>query len=396
MTKQYLLEVCKEHKLYRSPALNDKLYLNFKGFTRIENLEEYTGLRALFLEGNALDSIEGLPSLPELKCLYLQQNCIWQISHLEGVPNLDSLNISHNLIKRLENLAPACSKLTTLIATDNQLESVESIAHVAELQELNTLDLQNNNISDPAVLELLKKLPNLKCLYLKGNPVVSSMKNYRKSFIAALPNLGYLDERPVFEDERRMVNAWAVGGLDAEREERKAIKDEKERYDRANFEAMQEIRKAGWRRKRERLGLAPGDTDPDLEAMSDEEYVFEEDPPELVEARNRLAAYTARDGEEEDSDVASARRKFVQGGGEVKQGSWSSGPEGATENDGEIYLASVRHAQEELLNNGVAARPAASAKLGSCVIEEVLDDARPAPDNGVSSAGLGAELEELD
>ncbi len=69
MTKQSLLELCKEHKLYRSPALNDKLYLNFKGFTRIDNLEEYTGLRALFLEGNALDSIEGLPSLPELKCL---------------------------------------------------------------------------------------------------------------------------------------------------------------------------------------------------------------------------------------------------------------------------------------------------------------------------------------
>lgn len=69
MTKQCLLELCKEHKLYRSPALNDKLYLNFKGFTRIENLEEYTGLRALFLEGNALDSLEGLPSLPELKCL---------------------------------------------------------------------------------------------------------------------------------------------------------------------------------------------------------------------------------------------------------------------------------------------------------------------------------------
>ncbi len=100
--------------------------------------------------------------------------------------------------------------------------------------------------------------------------------------------------------------------MDAEREERKAIKEEKERYDRANFEAMQEIRKAGWRRKRERLGLAPGDTDPDLEAMSDEEYVFEEDPPELVEARNRLAAYTARDGEEE--DAGGSEREGGQGG----------------------------------------------------------------------------------
>jgi hypothetical protein len=35
-----------------------------------------------------------------------------------------------------------------------------------------------------------------------------SIRNYRKTVIAALPELKYLDERPVFEDERRLVNAW--------------------------------------------------------------------------------------------------------------------------------------------------------------------------------------------
>lgn len=69
MTKEALLDICKQHKLYRSPALNDKLYCNFKGFTAIANLEAYTGVKALFLEGNAIDTIEGLPALPELKCL---------------------------------------------------------------------------------------------------------------------------------------------------------------------------------------------------------------------------------------------------------------------------------------------------------------------------------------
>jgi hypothetical protein len=38
------------------------------------------------------------------------------------------------------------------------------------------------------------------------------------------------------------------GGLDAEREERKAIKAEEEKRSRRNFEAMQEIRKEGWRK----------------------------------------------------------------------------------------------------------------------------------------------------
>ena len=69
MSKSTLQAMCKEHKLYKTPSLNDKLYLNFKGFSMIESLEEYTGLKALFLEGNALDSLEGLPALPELKCL---------------------------------------------------------------------------------------------------------------------------------------------------------------------------------------------------------------------------------------------------------------------------------------------------------------------------------------
>lgn len=69
MTKEALLAICKEHNLYKTPSLNDKLYCNFKGFTNIANLEAYTGLRALFLEGNALDSLDGLPELKELRCL---------------------------------------------------------------------------------------------------------------------------------------------------------------------------------------------------------------------------------------------------------------------------------------------------------------------------------------
>jgi dynein assembly factor 1 len=69
MTRETLRDLCAQHKLYRTAHLNDKLYLNFKGFTRIENLEEYTNLKAIFLEGNALQSLEGIPRLEQLKCL---------------------------------------------------------------------------------------------------------------------------------------------------------------------------------------------------------------------------------------------------------------------------------------------------------------------------------------
>ena len=64
-----LLAACKQHKLFQTPSLNDKLYANFQAFTCIAGLEPYIGLRALFLEGNALESTAGLPPLPKLRCL---------------------------------------------------------------------------------------------------------------------------------------------------------------------------------------------------------------------------------------------------------------------------------------------------------------------------------------
>ena len=69
MTAAALRQVCKEQGGYQTPALNDTLYANFKGFMSLGGLEHYTSLRALFLEGNAIDSLAAMPDLPHLKCL---------------------------------------------------------------------------------------------------------------------------------------------------------------------------------------------------------------------------------------------------------------------------------------------------------------------------------------
>ena len=71
MTPEALVAVCKERSLYRTPSLNETLYCNFKGFTGIASLEAYTNLKALYLEGNAIDSLTGLPLLESLKCLWV-------------------------------------------------------------------------------------------------------------------------------------------------------------------------------------------------------------------------------------------------------------------------------------------------------------------------------------
>jgi hypothetical protein len=43
--------------LFATPELNDQLYLHYKGFHRIENLEQYTAVKALYLNNNAIRKI---------------------------------------------------------------------------------------------------------------------------------------------------------------------------------------------------------------------------------------------------------------------------------------------------------------------------------------------------
>lgn len=52
MTSQIVQKLCKESGGYNTKCLNEKLYLHFKGWPRIENLEEFTGARVVWLEGN--------------------------------------------------------------------------------------------------------------------------------------------------------------------------------------------------------------------------------------------------------------------------------------------------------------------------------------------------------
>ena len=85
------------------------------------------------------------------------------------------------------------------------------------------------------ILLVLEQLPNLRSLYLKGNPVVGTMERYRKNTVSRLPNLHYLDDRPVDEGERMATEAWAEGGNEAEREEKlRQMKEKEDTYER-NF-----------------------------------------------------------------------------------------------------------------------------------------------------------------
>eukprot|EP00613_Pedinella_sp_CCMP2098_P041589 CAMPEP_0171796232 /NCGR_PEP_ID=MMETSP0991-20121206/69204_1 /TAXON_ID=483369 /ORGANISM="non described non described, Strain CCMP2098" /LENGTH=411 /DNA_ID=CAMNT_0012406997 /DNA_START=18 /DNA_END=1254 /DNA_ORIENTATION=+ len=239
MTPETLMKLCESHGGFETPNLNSNLYAHFKGFQRIQNLEPYTELKALWLESNGLQKLEGLNTLTKLRCLYVQQNLLTRIENVQCLvrtlkcaqaaksshpdrecPVSDvsqDLDISQNRLTKLEGIG-VLPLLSNLNASKNFLIDGESIQEIGLCQVLSTLDLSNNSLEGDAVTDIICQTPALLSLNLTGNPVMSTPQ-LRKKMICRISKLAYLD-RPVFEAERLAAEAWGRGGREAEVEAR--------------------------------------------------------------------------------------------------------------------------------------------------------------------------------
>ena len=281
MTPEEVKLSCLENNGYETPELNDKLYLHFRGFRKIENLEPYTGCKSIWLDSNGFDTITGLEKLVELRCLYLGKNLISRISGLETLSQLTILDLSNNRLTRIENLS-CCPNLQTLNVSYNALTTPASIAHLQECPALNNVDITNNRLeSDEAFFDVFRGIPALVALSVNGNEI-TKLPTFRKRLLGHIPKLGYLD-RPVEEHERFYANAYAAGGAEAEaaaREEWKAMQLQKKQ---AEAEAQRK-----WQEEQRRIRE---------QAKAEGRSLIKEFTPEEQEERRR-EAQAAHDAEQ--------------------------------------------------------------------------------------------------
>jgi len=229
MTARTVRSLCLQNDGFECEEINDVLYLHFQGFRRIENLEKYTGVKSLHLESNSISEVENISHMNELRSLCLRQNIIKSLNSLvcfRGLAKLVILDVSENLLEVLDGIS-------TLVALQkanfsmNRLSNPESLADLVNCKALQSVDLRGNNLSDHEKMwRHLESLPDLSALYLQGNPCVKERKHYRKTLIANLTRLSYLDERPVEPYERRFAKAFVSGGKEAEKKAREEWKAE--------------------------------------------------------------------------------------------------------------------------------------------------------------------------
>ncbi|RAL09688.1 leucine-rich repeat domain-containing protein [Aspergillus homomorphus CBS 101889] len=138
-------------------------------------------LRHLGLPDNSLTSISAAGLAPVANTLHsldISSNLFTEVpDSLSTLVALRALNLSHCMIESLHSLSrnplPA---ITALNLRGNRLRSLPGIERLLSLERL---DLRDNNLSDPTEIARLTNLPEIREIWVSGNPFVKTHPNYR-------------------------------------------------------------------------------------------------------------------------------------------------------------------------------------------------------------------------
>ena len=141
---------------------------------------------------------EKLPNLVELK---LNGSFVPQLRDLgTSLQRLRVLWLSRSHLEELGGIASGLPRLQELYVSFNEIRDVSALA---EMDELEVVDLESNQVSDLEAVDYLSMCPALRSLSLSGNPLAFDQQNGLRHAVATrIPLLEYLDDEPVTEADR--------------------------------------------------------------------------------------------------------------------------------------------------------------------------------------------------
>lgn len=175
-------------------------------------------LKHLSLADNSLTAIAA-PSLAPLAntlhSLDLSANLFTQIpDSLANLTALRALNLAHCMIDSLHSLTR--NPLPAITALNLRANRLQSIAGIEKLYPLERLDLRDNRLTDPMELARLTGIPEIREVYVEGNPFTRTHRDYRVTIFNLFRKTpGYTEDvtidgtGPTYAEKRYLVERAA-------------------------------------------------------------------------------------------------------------------------------------------------------------------------------------------
>jgi hypothetical protein len=172
-------------------------------------------LRHLSLADNSLTSISSASLAPLSNTLYsldISSNLFSEVpDSLATLTALRALNLSHCMIDSLNSLTR--HPLPAITALNLRANRLQSLAGVEKLYPLERLDLRDNRLTDPMELARLTGIPDIRELWVDGNPFTRTHRNYRVTIFNIFRKTpGYTEDiiidgsGPSYSEKRQLVD----------------------------------------------------------------------------------------------------------------------------------------------------------------------------------------------
>jgi hypothetical protein len=171
-------------------------------------------LKHLSLADNSLTAIPAgslNPLANTLNSLDLSSNLFTQIpDSLATLTALRALNLAHCMIDSLHSLTR--NPLPAISALNLRANRLHSLAGIERLLPLERLDLRDNRLADPMELARLTGIPEMREIYVEGNPFTRTHRDYRITIFNLFRQTpGYTDDitidgtGPTYAEKRYLV-----------------------------------------------------------------------------------------------------------------------------------------------------------------------------------------------